>query len=66
MQGCGSDPAAHRDVSGQQVIDSTKKCGLFGKPVEVPVNEKLKHSSNNSKPCLVIVTDQLVGTPCLP
>lgn len=39
MQDSGSDPAAQHGVSGQQVIDSTMKGGLFGKSVEVPMNE---------------------------
>lgn len=43
MQDCGSGPAAHRGVSGQQVMDSTVKCGVFGRSVEVAVNEKLKY-----------------------
>jgi len=40
--------------------------GLFGKPLEVTLSKKLKHSSNYSKPCLVVITDQLVETACLP
>lgn len=48
--------------SGPQAIDGTMQWDLFGKSVEVPVNEKLKFSSNNSKTCLVVVTGQLVGT----
>lgn len=36
------------------------KFGLFGKPVEVTLDEKLKYSSNYSKTCWVIITDSLL------